>query len=155
MIGSLMVNYVCRNNVPSFVLLKVFAKFNTLRRKYHRMLNTVTRFSIQYTRKLKWICDHEYGSTVTHLINWNKFCFNRELNRDEFNNNNTIYTSYWRSYRWFLFIFKVRFGRQTIWCYRSKVSLRQAPFITFTNHKAGPFSTLSNWSSHWVILRDW
>ena len=113
MIGSLMVNYVCRNNVPSFVLLKVFAKFNTLRWKYHKMLNTVTRLSIQYTRKLKWICDHEYCSTVTHLINSSYFCFNRQLNRDELNNNNnTIYTSFWRSYRWFLFIFKVLFGRQ-------------------------------------------
>jgi len=30
-IGSLMVNSVCLNNVPSLVLLKVFAKFNTLK----------------------------------------------------------------------------------------------------------------------------
>ena len=40
-IGSLMVNSVCLNNVPSLVLLKVFAKFNTLKEntKHHKMLS--------------------------------------------------------------------------------------------------------------------
>ena len=78
-----MVNSVCRNNVPSLVLLKVFAKFNTLKEnpKHHKMLNTFTRIIIKYTHYLKQsICDHEYGSTVTKLINSSSFCFNRDMN---------------------------------------------------------------------------
>jgi len=46
-----MVKSVCLNNVPSLVLLKVFAKFNTLKEnpKHHKMLNTFTRIIIKYT----------------------------------------------------------------------------------------------------------
>ena len=42
MIVNFMVNTVCRNNVPSLVLLEVFAKLNKLRNgtKQQKMLNT-------------------------------------------------------------------------------------------------------------------
>ena len=119
--------------------LAVFAKLNKLKNgtKQHKMLNTATRLSIQYTRTFKWICDHEYSNTVTQLIN-TSYVF--VLTKKKIGMNLTTPTTI--SSRFLIEAILPLFSihsqgdlvDKTIWCYRTKVSLRQAQFITFTNH---------------------